>query len=99
MSDWFHWQGQDLHLALKVQPRAGKDEFVAGQDGYLKVRITAPPVDGKANQHLIRLLARTFKGPQHQIALTAGETGRLKRFVIHAPRVMPGFMAENRGRL
>jgi uncharacterized protein (TIGR00251 family) len=55
------WDGQDLILDLHVQPRASRDEIVGVIGDRLKVRITAPPVDGKANQHLIAYLAKQFR--------------------------------------
>ena len=53
------WQDDNLILNIRLQPRASCDEIVAIQaDGRLKIRITAPPVDGKANDHLLQFLAR-----------------------------------------
>jgi len=73
-----------------VQPRASKDEVVGIQGQWVKVRITAPPVEGKANTHLIRFLAREFKVKQSQITLISGQTGREKRLRIHSPcRLLP----------
>ena len=60
----------------------------------LKVRITAPPVDGKANQHLIKFLARQFKVRKSQLELISGETSREKRFRISNPEHLPEIFKE-----
>lgn len=91
---WYSWEGDTLTLTLRVQPRASRDEIAGVQGDRLKVRITAPPVDGKANAHLIRFLAREFKVARSRITLLAGETGRDKRLRIHGPgRLPPGLPA------
>ena len=77
-------------LTLRVQPRASNDEIVGphGEDA-LKVRITAPPVDGKANQHLIAFLAKSFGVTKAQVTLLKGDSGRDKRFAIESPKYLP----------
>lgn len=90
MSGWYTWQEETLLLTLRVQPRASKDEIVGphGEDA-LKVRITAPPVDGKANQHLIAFLAKSFGVAKGQVTLLKGDSGRDKRFAIESPKRFP----------
>lgn len=79
-----------LILDVRVQPRASRNEIVGYQaDGRLKVRITAPPVDGKANTHLFRFLADQFGVPLRQIRLLSGDNNRNKRIEIIAPRHNP----------
>ena len=89
MADWYRWDGADLILAVRAQPRASKDEFAGPQGDALKVRITAPPVEGKANAHLCRFLAEAFGVARSQVELISGDTARAKRFRIRAPRVLP----------
>ena len=89
MESCYHWQNDDLLLSVKVQPKASKDEIIGIQDGALKVRITAPPVDGKANRHLISYLSGVFKVAKSRIELIAGETGRNKRLRIRSPKLLP----------
>lgn len=83
------WDGRDLILELTVQPRAKSDEIVGIQDGRLKVRITAPPVEGKANHHLVRFLAKAFGVSRSRLELLHGATGRIKRLRIHDPGRLP----------
>ena len=79
----------DLILDVHIQPRASKDEIVGYHGDRLKIRITAPPVDGKANNHLLAFLAQVFKVPKRDVVLLAGETGREKRVKIIAPTRVP----------
>ena len=76
-------QGSDVtRLAVWVQPRASKTE-VAGRHGdAIKIRIAAPPVDGAANEELIRFLAERLCVPRRAIQLKAGATGRRKTVEI-----------------
>jgi hypothetical protein len=83
------WQGEDLLLEVRVQPRADRDEIAGLHDARLKVRITAPPTDGKANAHLVKYLARQFKVPKSRVQIVSGHSGRNKRIRIHAPRRLP----------
>jgi hypothetical protein len=90
---WYRWQDEALLLRVRVQPRAKRDELIGPQGGHLKVRITAPPVDGKANDHLCRFLAKEFGVPQSRVELLAGDQTRLKRVRIHDPRKLPAPIA------
>jgi uncharacterized protein (TIGR00251 family) len=86
---WYQWAGEDLTLNLRIQPKASRDEWVGPYGDAYKVRITAPPVDGKANTHLIKFVAKTFGVSPSQVSLLAGEGGRSKRLCVHAPRLLP----------
>ena len=78
-----------LLLTLHVQPGARRTE-VAGMHGdALKVRLAAPPVDGKANAELLRYLASEFGVPLRQVALVRGETSRLKVVRVVRPTARP----------
>jgi len=85
----FSWKGKTLHLRCQLQPRAARDEIVGIHDDRLKVRITAAPVDGKANAHLIKFLAKQFGVPKNQVAIESGETSRQKSVSITEPRRLP----------
>jgi uncharacterized protein (TIGR00251 family) len=86
---WFRWVGENLYISLRVQPRAGKDEFVAPYGEQYKLRITAPPVEGKANAHLIRFLAKAFGVGRDQVTLVSGESCKNKGFRIEKPVKFP----------
>lgn len=87
--DWYNWRGSQLTLNIRVQPRASRDELAGVLGGQLKVRLTAPPVDGKANRALLRFLAKLCSVAPSQVTLVAGETGRNKRVCIDTPRRLP----------
>jgi uncharacterized protein (TIGR00251 family) len=69
-------------LTIKVQPRARKNALLGELGGVLKIAVTAPPVDGRANDACITLLAAALKVPRSAITITSGQSGRLK--VVHA---------------
>lgn len=90
MSDaFFSWQNDNLLLRIYVQPRASRDEIVGSHGNCLKVRITAPPVDGKANEHLLKFLTKVFGVARNQITITTGKQGRYKRLRIQHPSRLP----------
>jgi uncharacterized protein (TIGR00251 family) len=90
MSDaFFSWQNDTLTLHIYVQPRASRDEIVGPHGASLKVRITAPPVDGKANEHLLKFLAKEFGVTRNQIEITTGTQGRHKQLRIKGPLRLP----------
>lgn len=86
---WYRWEDGDLLLAVRVQPRAGRDELAGVRDGRLRVRLTAPPVEGQANARLCRLLAELFQVPRSSVLLLNGAAGRDKRLRIRTPRRLP----------
>ena len=89
MSASYRWQGNNLLLSVRVQPRASRDELCGWQEGVLKIRITAPPVEGKANAHLLRFIGQCFAVAQSQVELLAGSNARTKRLCIHQPKLLP----------
>ncbi len=83
------WQQDDLLLNLYIQPKASRDQIVGKHGEELKVAITAPPVDGKANAHLSKYLAKAFKVPKSDVHILKGELGRHKQIKILAPKSIP----------
>jgi len=71
-----------LILNLRVIPRASKTEFAGTLDDALKIRLQAPPVDGKANKALIKFLAKQLAIPARDIEILSGQTGRTKRVLL-----------------
>jgi uncharacterized protein (TIGR00251 family) len=68
-----------VELALIVQPRAGRTEVVGPHGGLLKIRLAAPPVDGEANDELVRFLAKALRVAKGAVSIESGATGRKKR--------------------
>jgi len=69
-------------ITVRLTPRSARDELIGWQDGALRVRLRAPPVDGKANEALRRLLAERLGVAQSAVQLVSGETSRMKRLRI-----------------
>ena len=81
---WYRWDGADLILHVRVQPRAGRDEWLEPRADRMQLRIAAPPVDGKANEALLRILAQRLAIPRQQISLKSGQTSRQKVIEIES---------------
>ncbi|GAB3244129.1 DUF167 domain-containing protein [Chitinimonas naiadis] len=82
MSDWARREGDDWVLSLYLQPGAKRTEAAGLHDGELKLRLNAPPVEGKANKALITWLADWFDVPRNQVVLEKGELSRHKRIRV-----------------
>ncbi len=89
---WHRWDGADLVLAVHVQPRAARDELKP-EAARLRVRITAPPVDGAANRHLLAFLAHEFGVAPSRAMLVRGGGGRSKLVRITSPSAVPAALA------
>lgn len=68
----------EAFFTVRVQPRASRTEVKLYKDGVLHVRLSAPPVDGAANEALIGFLAELFDLPKRNISITHGLKGRTK---------------------
>jgi hypothetical protein len=80
--------GADLILDVRVQPRASRSEIAGHHGGRLKVRLQAPPVDGRANEALVELMAGAFGIPRARVIVEHGRAGRDKRLrVLGVPAV------------
>ena len=86
---WYQWQGKDMILRVRIQPRAAQDEIAGLYGDRLKVRITAPPTDGRANEHLRAFLAKEFGVPKTRVTLLSGANSRDKRLRIEDPQRIP----------
>lgn len=91
---YLQWQDDSLYLCCHLQPKAKKDEFTGLHGDSLKVRITAPPVDGKANAHLIKFLAKHFGVAKSDIEIVSGALSREKRLRIRNPEKIPPIIRE-----
>lgn len=79
MSEWLRIAADGrITLTLHIQPGAKKTEFAGLHGDALKIRLAAPPVDGKANEALIKFVAETLKLPKSAVNLKSGQTSRRK---------------------
>ena len=69
-------------ISVRVQPRASKDQIAGTIEGALKVRLTAPAVENRANEALIEFLSRLLKTPKSAVRIQSGERGRHKRVEV-----------------
>ncbi|PQJ90103.1 DUF167 family protein YggU [Aliivibrio sifiae] len=83
------YDNDDLILRLYLQPKASRDQIVGIHGEELKIAITAPPVDGKANAHLIKYFSKLFKVAKGKITVEKGELNRHKQVRIHSPEIIP----------
>ncbi len=81
-NSWLRSGSDGTTLSLHIQPGAKKTEIVGLHGEALKIRLAAPPVDGKANEALLSFLATTLGVARSQITLVSGQTGRAKRVRI-----------------
>jgi uncharacterized protein (TIGR00251 family) len=77
-----HERDGALVVAVRVQPRASRDEVVGEMDGALKVRLQAPAVENRANDALCEYLAALLKTPKSAVRILSGERSRIKRIEI-----------------
>ena len=70
-------------IKIRVSPNAGRNEIVETMtDGIIKIKLKAPPVDGKANTELIKFLSKEWKIPKTNITITKGQTSKNKTIII-----------------
>ncbi len=69
-------------VAVRVQPRASRDEVAGEMNGALKIRLQAPPVEDRANEALVEFVARLLKTPKSAVRILSGERSRSKRLEI-----------------
>jgi len=75
-------RGGEIWFSVRVQPRASRTAIAGMRDGALLVRVTAPPVEGQANDALVRLLSARLNVPRSAVRIVAGERGRVKRVAV-----------------
>ena len=90
-ASWYRWDGTDLILRLHIQTRAKIDEVAGTHGSTLKIRLTAPPIQGKANEYLREFLSKQCGVAKSQVTILSGDTSREKRVRIASPRkLLPG---------
>jgi len=88
----YKWREKDLILSVQIQPKSSKDEVVGIMGENLKIKITAPPIDGKANAHLCSLIAKWFDVPKSHVSILKGETSKIKTLLIKQPQQLPDWI-------
>lgn len=83
---YYCWKGEQLYIDLLVQSDASHDQIVGMHGDRLKVRLASPPVAGKANDHLIRLMAEYYGVPNNRVHITKGHRSRMKQICVTDPQ-------------
>lgn len=89
MAEWYRRNGDIITLTLHVQPGAKKSEIAGLHGEALKIRLAAPPIEGRANDALLRLIATLFDVPLRQVELKQGGQSRHKIVAVSGSKVMP----------
>jgi uncharacterized protein (TIGR00251 family) len=72
----------EIEFTVRVIPRSSRTEIVGEYDGAVKVRLSSPPVDGAANEELIKLFAKKLGVARSAVGIVAGETSKTKRLRV-----------------
>ena len=101
MTEFLTLHHNAVRIRFHIQPKASKNEIVGIHGDALKLRITAPPVEGAANKEIVKFLSKLLKRPKSAITIISGETGRAKVVEIETPGDMDSraFMASVKERL
>jgi uncharacterized protein (TIGR00251 family) len=86
---WYRREGDAILLTLHVQPGAKCSEIAGLHGDALKIRLAAPPVEGRANEALLGFLAECFRVPQRNVELKQGAQSRRKRVEVRGSAVAP----------
>lgn len=89
MESHFEWRGSTLRLKCKLQPNASSNKFAGITNQEIKVLLTSPPIDGKANAHLLKFLGKAFGVPKSAVSIVAGELNQHKTIEIYTPKKLP----------
>ncbi len=88
------WQNSDLLLYIYLQPQATEDKVVGLFQNAIKIQITAPAVENKANLHLMKWLAKACKVPKRNVTIESGLHSRYKLIRIKSPKQIPAHLME-----
>jgi uncharacterized protein (TIGR00251 family) len=89
MAAWYRRNGEIITLILHVQPGAKRSEIAGLHGEALKIRLAAPPVEGRANEALQKFIAELFEVPLRQVELKRGAQSRHKVVAISGSKVEP----------
>jgi len=89
MTDWYRCKHDVITLTLHVQPGAKRSEIVGLHGEALKIKLAAPPVEGRANGALLKFLAKIFSVPLRNVTLQHGGQSRHKVVAISGSNLNP----------
>jgi len=89
VSGWYRRNGEVLTLTLHIQPGAKRSEVAGLHGDALKIRLAAPPIEGRANEALLKFVAELCGVPARQVELKQGAQSRHKVVAVTGSRVTP----------
>ena len=89
MSEWYRRNGEVITLTLHIQPGAKRTEVSGLHGEALKIRLAAPPIEGRANEALLKFIAESFGVPLRQVELKQGGQSRHKVVAVTGSKVEP----------
>jgi len=84
------WSNNDLFLKVRLSPKSSSDKVLGLMGDRLKISIAAPPVDGQANAHLKKFLAKQFRLAKSSVTIVSGEKTKDKTICMTRPEYLPG---------
>jgi uncharacterized protein (TIGR00251 family) len=93
VSTWYRRNGEVLTLTLHIQPGAKRSEVVGLHGDALKIRLAAPPVEGRANEALLKFIAESFGVPLRQVELKQGGQSRHKVVTVTESKIEPASLS------
>ncbi len=73
---------EDIIIKVHANPKSSKNQIVGWKEDVLYIKITAPPVEGAANEAIVKFLSKELKIKKSQVSLASGDHSREKRFII-----------------
>lgn len=86
---WYRREGDNITLTLHIQPGAKRSEVAGLHGDALKIRLAAPPIEGRANEALLRFVADSFGVPLRQVELLRGAQSRHKTVRVGGSGIAP----------
>lgn len=93
---WYTQENHSIIVNLYVQPGAKCTEIVGLHGDALKIRLTSRPIDGCANEAVLKYIAQLFEVPLRQVKLMQGDKSRHKKLVIMDSKIEPLFLMRNK---
>ena len=92
---WYKYNHDELIINVYLQPGAKKNELLGLYNNALKIRLNVPPIEGRANKALIKLIAELFHVPIRQVALVRGQQSKHKVLTIKGSTHDPERLIQN----
>lgn len=90
---WYRHEVDAVILNLYIQPGAKHTEISGFHGDALKIRLASQPIDGRANEALLKYVAQLFDVPVRQVELKRGDTSRNKTVIVSGSKINPGFIS------